>query len=101
MNDQPGIVLSQGQYGALSDHLGALTMEAVCSVARARELEAENAQLRAAVTQARMDAQHWEKECTRQHEIAGAARQTIKELQDVIAGKAPLKPARNRRKAPE
>jgi hypothetical protein len=83
MNDQAGIALSRGQYEALSHHLGALTMEAVCSVARARELEAQNEELRAQLTQARMDAQ-------RQHEIAQAARASVKELQDVIAGNKPL-----------
>ena len=100
MNDQPGIALSRGQYEALSHHLGALTMEAVCSVARARELERENEQLREAVTLARMDAQRAQSEADQWASNVAAARKTIQELQDVIAGNRPLKAPRNRRKAP-
>jgi len=65
-------------------------MEAVCSVARARELEAQNGELRAQLTQARMDAQQWEKEAHIQLATVAAARASIKELQDVIAGNRPL-----------
>ena len=90
MNEQSGIALSRGQYQALSDHLGALTMEAVCSVARARELEAQNEDLRAQLTQARMNAQQWEREAQLQLSTVAAARKTIEELQAVIAGNTGL-----------
>ena len=40
---------------ALVQHLGELTMDAVCSVTRVRELEAENQDLRKLVTEERVE----------------------------------------------
>lgn len=65
-------------------------MDAICSVSRARELEAQNVDLRAQLTQARMDAQQWEQEAQLRLTTVAAARASIKELQDVIAGSSPL-----------
>lgn len=49
--------MDQATRTALVQHLGELTMDAICSVTRARELETENAELRRMVTEERMAVQ--------------------------------------------
>lgn len=54
--------MDQATRTALVQHLGELTMDAICSVTRARELEAENAELRRMVTEERMAVQRLQAE---------------------------------------
>lgn len=54
--------MDQATRTALVQHLGELTMDAICSVTRAKELEAENAELRRMVTEERMAVQRLQAE---------------------------------------
>ena len=81
---------------ALVRHLGELTMETVCSVARAQELERENAELRRLVTEERMRGQQAQDLQERTFDDVAALRAQVEELQAQLqaAKKNPVRPRR-------
>lgn len=81
---------------ALVQHFGELTMEAVCSVTRSRELEAENAELRKLVTEERLRVKALEERLQVAEGTALNLAQVRDQLQTDLAQRAPKRPSRRK-----
>ena len=79
---------------ALVQHLGELTMDAICSVARSHELETENAELRKMVTEERLRVKQLTEALERTQDDVKTLTETVERL-----SQAPAKSS-TRRKTP-
>jgi len=91
--DQKSPLPSDRARHELAEYIGELVMQNVCSVSRARELEAENAQLRKLVTEAREEAQRNLAEAERHAERARKAETALTNAQDDL-GRMKRRPSR-------